>query len=271
MHTRRPIQEEHSKPLGKLALAGGLALLLIAISMAFQFYLQSRIQSDQLGPVQTLMDEMHAELDKFAEQRINYESQIASLNRELRASQETAAGLFNERALAQEQTSPDLSRIEQQIRQRVIREVERQHQENDLPTRTRLLKQLASLEQEELGEIMSLQSNYGGFLQALDVSDQRMEEIVVALISQIAENNRARREIIEENVGNPDSRRSIRRELFALSSPSAQREAVSYFLNETELEVFDGFQEEREQQRQLSRAALLGGPGNRTGTVMAPN
>ena len=71
MHTRRPMQEEHSKPRGKLALAGGLALLLIAISMAFQFYLQSRIESDQLGPVQTLMDEMRAELDKFAEQRIN--------------------------------------------------------------------------------------------------------------------------------------------------------------------------------------------------------
>ena len=49
MHTRRPMQEEHSKPRGKPALAGGLALLLIAISMAFQFYLQSRIESDQLG------------------------------------------------------------------------------------------------------------------------------------------------------------------------------------------------------------------------------
>ena len=42
--------------MGKPALAGGLALLLIAISMAFQFYLH-RIESDQLGQVQTL-DEM---------------------------------------------------------------------------------------------------------------------------------------------------------------------------------------------------------------------
>ena len=118
---------------------------------------------------------------------------------------------------------------------------------------------------------MSLQSNYGGFLHALDVSDQRMEEIVDSLISQITKNNRARREIIEENVGNPEGRRLIRRGLFALNSPSAQREAVSYFLDETELEVFDSFQEEREQQRQLSRAALSGGPDNRAGTVVAPN
>jgi len=267
MNTRRPMQEERSKPRGKLALAGGLALLLIASSLAFQFCFQSRIESEQLGPVQTLLDEMRAELDEFAEQRISYESQIASLNRELSASQEAAAELNNELALAQEQISPNLSRIEQQIRQRVIREVEREQQENDLPIRARLLKQLASLEQEELGEIMSLQSNYGGFLQALDVSDQRMEEVVDALISHIAETNRMRRIIIEENVGNPEGRRSIRRELFALNSPSAQREAVSYFLNETELEVFDGFQEEREQQRQLSRAALSGGAG----TVVAPN
>ena len=271
MHTRRPIQEEHSKPLGKLALAGGLALLLITISMAFQFYFQSRMQSDQLGPVQTLLGEMRAELDEFAEQRISYESQIASLHRELSASQEAVAALNNELALAREQISPDLHRIEQQIRQRVIREVELQQQENDIPIRTRLLKQFASFEQEELAKIMNLQSNYSGFLQALDVSDERMEEIVDYLIGQIAETNRKRRVIIEENVGNPDGRRSIRRELFALDSPTAQREAVSYFLDGAELEVFDSFQEEREQQRQLSRTVLSGGPGNRAGTVVAPN
>ena len=263
-----PIQEERSKTLGKLILAGSLALLLIAISMAFQFYSRYRLQRDQLSQVQTLLNEMRAELDGFAEQRISYESQIAGLNRELSASRDTAAALNNELALAQEQISPDLSRIEQQIRQRVIREVERQQQQNDLPTRTRLLQQLASLEREELAEIMSLQSIYGGFLQALDVSDERMEEIVDALTSQIAENNRARREIIEENVGNPEGRRSIRRELFALDSPSAQREAVSYFLDETELAVFDSFQEERQQQRQMSRTGFFGSPGSRAGTVM---
>ena len=126
MHTRRPIQEERSKLLGKLALAGGLSLLLITISMAFQFYFQSRIQSDQLGPVKTLLSEMRAELDGFAEQRISYESQIASLNRELSASQEAAAALNNELALTHEQISPDLQRIEQQIRPRIIREVELQ-------------------------------------------------------------------------------------------------------------------------------------------------
>ena len=269
MHNRQaPIQEERSKALGKMTLAGSLALLLIASLTAFQFYSRYRLQSDQLSQVQTLLNEMRAELDGFAEQRISYESQIAGLNRELSASRDTAAALNNELALAQEQISPDLSRIEQQIRQRVIREVESQQQQNDLPTRTRLLQQLASLEREELAEIMSLQSIYGGFLQALDVSDERMEEIVDALTSQIAENNRARREIIEENVGNPEGRRSIRRELFALNSPLAQREAVSYFLDETELAVFDSFQEERQQQRQMSRTGFFGSPGSRAGTVM---
>lgn len=269
MHNRRPpIKEERSKTLSKLTLAGSLALLLIATSMAFQFYSRYRLQGDQLSQVQTLLNEMRAELDGFAEQRISYESQIAGLNRDLIASRDTAAALNNELALAQEQISPDLSVIEQQIRRRVIREVESRQQQNDLPTRTRLLQQLARLEREELAEIMSLQSIYGGFLQALDVSDERMEEIVDALTSQIAVNNRARREIIEENVGNPEGRRSIRRGLFALDSPSAQREAVSYFLDETELAVFDSFQEERQQQRQMSRTGFFSGPGGRAGTVM---
>ena len=264
MHNRQTqIQEERSKPLGKLTLAGSLALLLIATSMAFQFYSRYQLQSDQLSQVQTLLDAMLAELEEFAEQRISYESQIAGLNRELRASQDTAAALNKELALAQEQISPDFSRIEQQIRLKVVSEVEFQQQQKELPTRTRLLQQLVSLEQEELAEIMGLQSGFGGFLQALDVSDERMEEIVDALTSQIAENNRARREIIEENVGIPEGRRSIRRKLFAFDSPSAQREAVSYLLDETELAVFDSFQEERQQQRQMSRTGFFGGPGGR--------
>ena len=268
MHSRRSLtQKAHAKPLGKLAFAGNLTLLLIAISMAFKFYSQSRLQTDQLSRVQTLLGEMRIELDEFAEQRISYELQIAGLNRELSASQETAAALNKELALAQEQTSPNLSRIEQQIHNRVSREVERQRQENGITTRTHLLKQLASLEQEEFLEIMSLQSNYGGFLQALDVSDERMKEIVDSLVSRITETNRARRDIIEGNASNQQGRRSIRRELFALDSPTAQRAAVSYFLNDAELEVFDSWQEERQQQRQMSRTGFLGDQGSRAGTV----
>ena len=129
MHNRQqPIQEERSKTLGKLTLAGSLALLLIASLMAFQLYSRYRLQSDQLSQVQTLLNEMRVELDGFTEQRISYESQIAGLKRELSASRDTATALNNELALAQERISPDLSRIEQQIRQRAIREVERQQQ-----------------------------------------------------------------------------------------------------------------------------------------------
>ena len=40
---------------------------------------------------------------------------------------------------------------------------------------------------------MSLQSIYGGFLQALDVSDERIEEIVDALTNQIGKTTRAAR------------------------------------------------------------------------------
>ena len=65
MHNRRPpIQEERSKALGKLTLAGSLALLLIATSMAFQLYSRYRLQSDQLSQVQTLLNEMRAAGDE---------------------------------------------------------------------------------------------------------------------------------------------------------------------------------------------------------------
>ena len=63
-----------------MTFASSLAPLLIASLTAFQFYSRYRLQSDQLSQVQTLLNEMRAELDGFAEQRISYESQIAGLN-----------------------------------------------------------------------------------------------------------------------------------------------------------------------------------------------
>ena len=112
---------------------------------------------------------------------------------------------------------------------------------------------------------MSLQSNYGGFLQALDVSDQRMEEIVDSLISQIAENNRARREIIEENVGNPEGRRSIRRELFALNSPRLSERPFLIFWMRQNWKCSTAFRRSVSSSVRLSRAALSGGPGQPRG------
>ncbi|HBW83054.1 MAG TPA: hypothetical protein DEF79_03325 [Gammaproteobacteria bacterium] len=265
---RNTIDNALLKLLGKIAGFGSVALFLVSILVAFKFFPQSQLKNDQLSRYQTLLANMRTELDEFAEQRIAYESEIASLNKELRANREVAELLKKDIALAQEQISPDPYRSDQQIRAKGLHEIARQQRTNDIPTRAGLLNQLTSLEQEEVSEILSLQSNYGRFLQALDVSEERMEVIVDSLLSQIAANNRARRDIIEENVGNPESSRSIRRELFALDSPAAQREAVSYLLYESELEVFDSFQEERQQQRQMSRTHLPGGSSGRAGNKM---
>ena len=76
MHNRQaPIQEERSKALGKLTLAGSLAFLLIASLMAFQFYSRYRLQRS-VEPGSDAAERDARELDGFAEQRISYESQL---------------------------------------------------------------------------------------------------------------------------------------------------------------------------------------------------
>ena len=235
------------------------ATLLLSASAfaAFQLYSHMSLQAEQIASYESFVSDLQAELDSTAQERVEYESRLAEMGRELVSAQEAIRGLNDELELAREQINPDVYLMEQEIRERVIREVVQEAERT--PSRYEISEQLSRLDPEEMRQVMSMQGRYGEFLSALDVSEGRKEVIVDALINMMTDQDQQRRELIAQNAGNQQGRRELRREMFAISSPDAQVEALSYVLDDNEMAAFESFQEEQREQRRTTSTSFISG------------
>lgn len=235
------------------------ATLLLSASAfaAFQLYSHVSLQAEQIASYESFVSDLQAELDSTAQERVDYESRLAEMGRELVSAQEAIQGLNDELELAREQINPDVYLMEQEIRERVIREVVQEAERT--PSRYEISEQLSRLDPEEMRQVMSMQGRYGEFLSALDVSEGRKEVIVDALINMMTDQDQQRRELIAQNAGNQQGRRELRREMLAISSPDAQVEALSYVLDDNEMAAFESFQEEQREQRRTTSTSFISG------------
>ena len=232
-------------------------LLSAAAFAAFQLYSHMSLQAEQIASYESFVSDLQTELDSAAQERVDYESRLAEMVRELVSAQEAIRGLNDELELAREQINPDVYLMEQEIRERVIREVVQEAERT--PSRYEVSEQLNRLDSEEMRQVMSMQGRYGEFLSALDVSEGRKEVIVDALISMMNDQDQQRRELIAQNAGNQQGRRELRREIFAISSPDAQVEALSYVLDDNEMAAFESFQAEQQLQRRTTSTSFISG------------
>ena len=235
------------------------ATLLLSASAfaAFQLYSHVSLQAEQIASYESFVSDLQAELDSTAQERVEYESRLAEMGRELVSAQEAIRGLNDELELAREQINPDVYLMEQEIRERVIREVVQEAERT--PSRYEISEQLSRLDPEEMRQVMSMQGRYGEFLSALDVSEGRKEVIVDALINMMTDQDQQRRELIAQNAGNQQGRRELRREMLAISSPDAQVEVLSYVLDDNEMAAFESFQEEQREQRRTTSTSFISG------------
>jgi len=244
----------------QIALAGTTALF--AVIAAAQ-WISAENQRQQLATYEDYVADLQTELESQGSHQVDYETQINELRRDLQASENRIAGLENELASAREQIDPDAVSLEQRIRERVALEM-RQVQPQSL-SRTELVKQLNSLDPMELGQLMSLQGIYGGFLQRLNVDEDRMEVLIDGLGNIMEEQNQRRFEIINQMTNNPDGVQNFRQDMLAVNGPDAQRNALSFLLTDDEMQVYDEFQEERRQNGAFATQAftLSNTPSNR--------
>lgn len=234
-----------------------IAALSVSALAAYQFYSHASLQAEQIAHYQSFVSDLQAELDTAAAERIDYESRLAELSRELAAAQGALRGLNKDLELAREQISPDVYLMEQEIRERVILEVVQESLQ--MPNRYAVSEQLGSLDPVEMRRVMSMQSRYSDFLSALDISEERRQVVVDALINMMVDQDQQRRELIARNADNQLGRRELRRQILATRSPEAQAEALAYVLDDNEMAAFEAFQAEQELQRQQRRAARESG------------
>lgn len=219
---------------------------------------QGKLQTQKLANYEKQVEQLLSQVETNSLRRLDYEKQIQQLQSQLTTTNSQLTALSNQLQQSQTQVSPDYQQLEADIRQRLNREIQQQSERANTNTRANLVKQLTALDPVELGELMSLQGQFGGFLQSLNVGDERMEVIVAALSNLITEQNQARRELaIEMRSQQQDSsRREMRALMRDVNTPEAQREALSYALTDIELDALAQYQSEQ----QTSGRALIGGP-----------
>ena len=242
-----------------------LALVAVVVSIgsasAYYAYSKNQRQTEQVADYALQVKQLLLQVEEYSLKRLGYEDQIQQLQSELLTLSSQLTSVSNQLHIAEQQTDPDYQRLETEIRQRLSKELRQQSETSTASPLLNIIKQLANMDPAELGELMSLQAQFGGFLQSLNVSDERMEVVVGALSNLIADQNQARMELVQQVQQEDFDPREMRSEMRAISNPQTSMEILSYDLTEDELTALGEFyRTQREQGQQNSIRSFIGSP-----------
>ena len=222
-------------------LAAFTLLLILVSGVAFSEWRSNARNEQQLLDYERHVQQLLSDIENNSLRRLDAEKQIDQLGRDLTELRSQLSSMGNQLQTAQQQVNPEYEVMEQRIRRELRRELQEQQAAAASP-KTSLIRQLSQLDPVELGELMSLQGRYGGFLQALNVDDARLDEIVDGLSNMIAEQNQARMELFNNMQDQNTNPREFRRQMLTVETPEAHTEALSFFLTEDEMALFNEYQ-----------------------------
>ena len=211
---------------------------------------QSQLRQQQIEDYERQVNRLMSQVEDNSRLRLSFENRLGELESELTTLGSQLISTARELELAQKQVNPEYLQLEREIRQRITSELQTQSEGRNPASPLSLLTALSALEPTELAQLMSLQGQFGGFLQNLDVSEERKEIIMTALSNLIADQTQSRMDLMSEMRNQQLDRSEMRRKMQALSSP----EALSFDLTEDELAALAEFQDTRDSQRGASRA-----------------
>jgi len=260
---------------------GSTILVIAASATLYSLQRENRRHEQQLADYQQHVQELLTQVEAGSRQRIGLQNQLDDLLSESNTLNSQLTSAEDQLDEAEQQLNPDYQRIESEIRQQISYELQQQEIErNNIDPRVSLLQELIALDPLELGEIMSVNGQFGRFLQALGVDDQRMEAIVIALTDVVADQNLARQELIVQLREGDVGRREMRSEMQEIMSPRAQYETLAQTLTDNELLIFrQALSEQREQTNAIrdftlntgdstSSAVFFGGTGRSPAIVL---
>lgn len=246
-----------------------LSLAAVAVGgiVAFTEWQRHQRQEQQLQAYAQHVQLLLGEVENTSLRRIDAEKQLTELRNSFAELRNQLTSVNDNLQVAQERINPEYEAMEQRIRREVRSELQAQRPVAVANSKSDLLRQLAQLDPVEASELMTLQSMYGGFLQALDVDDTRLDVIVDGLSNMIADQNQARMDLMlqmQQDTANSNPRQ-IRQQMQAINSPETQAEALSYVLTDDEMDLFNQFQASQPQPAIL-RSVISGTDGSGTTT-----
>lgn len=226
----------------------GLSLTTVSLILAFAFseMQQSRLLTQQIDDYARQNSQLLTQIENNSLQKLETANALQSLQSELNNREGQIAALSRQMTLAQQQADPDYEQVEARIRQQLSRELQASNWAATDP-RVSVLKQLLNFDPMEMGEIITINAQYGGFLKSLNISEERMAVVINALSNMLADQNQARSAMAEDMRANPAALGSgeFQERMQAISEPEAQIEALSYELTELELNAFSEYQEQK--------------------------
>ena len=156
-------------------------------------------------------------------------------------------------AYIEKQNVPDYQEIERALRQRIINEYEHGKENQNTGSKLDLINEISSLEPSALNELMSLQNQFGPFIQALNVDEERMEEIVGVLTNYVVQQNQARQLVLLQAQSEQIGRREIGDQMRAIMGLDAMYEELAYDLSQNEISVLKQTHDDREAETDFRR------------------
>lgn len=156
-------------------------------------------------------------------------------------------------AYIEKQNVPDYQEIERALRQRIINEYEHGKENQNTGSKLDLINEISSLEPSALNELMSLQNQFGPFIQALNVDEERMEEIVGILTNYVVQQNQARQLVLLQAQSEQIGRREIGDQMRAIMGLDVMYEELAYDLSQNEISVLKQTHDDREAETDFRR------------------
>ena len=156
-------------------------------------------------------------------------------------------------AYIEKQSVPDYQEIERALRQRIINEYEHGKENQNTDSKLDLINEISSLEPSALNELMSLQNQFGPFIQALNVDEERMEEIVGVLTNYVVQQNQARQLVLLQAQSEQIGRREIGDQMRAIMGLEVMYEELAYDLSQNEISVLKKTHDDRDAETDFRR------------------
>jgi len=232
----------------RLVLAALLIATLGASSLVISYRQKNSTLEQQVSDLSTQAERLLGELGQQTRQRLADENRVTELTEQIAGSQAQIRVLSQQLAEVRERIDPAVEQMEVRLRERL--DVEYQQRLADAtaelmdhpPNIASIVFQLGNLSTEERVALMSVQSQYGSFLDSLDVNAERKERITQALLELNLSQTQVRRDLTTQGL----EPRELARQMMALVSQEAIRDTLAYDLTDEELAAFDTFQEQRQ-------------------------
>ncbi|MDG2421770.1 MAG: hypothetical protein P8N40_08730 [Gammaproteobacteria bacterium] len=218
----------------------------VVSTIVISLYQQSIVDNDLLVSYKEHVQRLLSQAEENSKDRIAQEKKLAKLREEINDLNNKIATLSNQSTITEERFPPDYRELESELRQQIIYEYELDSANENSDSRLELIDEITSLDPDALNEIMSLQRQFGPFLQSLDVSEGRMEEIVGVLTNYVAGQTQARQQVLLQANSEQIGRREIGTQMRAIMDTTVMYEALSYDLSQSEILLLQQTHSEQE-------------------------